>query len=128
MMLRRSRKASEAFAERRRVEDEAQRLAAVAPQLLSLRLEIEEDRGGAIASEVKHVRHVVVAYAPALFVFPCGDDACKNGGHDMTYAVLNELRGRVETFALEDACYGDVGSAPCGLVVHVTGKAAYRAP
>lgn len=127
MMPRKSREASERFTERRRMEDEAQRLAKVAPQLVSLRLEIEEGRGGAIASEAKHVRHVVIAHAPALFLFPCGDDACKNGGHDLTYSVLNEVRERIEQFVLEDTCYGDVGSAPCGMVVHVTAKAAYRA-
>src|SRR5579872_2232371 len=124
-MLRRSREASERFAERRRMEDEAARLAAIAPRLISLRLDIEEGRGGAIASEAKHVRHVIVERAPALFLFPCGDPACKNGGHDLTYEVLNELRRQAEAFVVEDGCRGDVGTASCAMTVRIEAKAIY---
>jgi hypothetical protein len=124
-MMRRSREASERFAERRRLEDEADRLAAAVPALRSLRLEVEEGREGAIASETKHVRHVVVPRAPALFLFPCGDPACKDGGHDLTVNMLSELKRRVETFVLEDTCFGNVGAGSCGRVLHVAATAAY---
>jgi hypothetical protein len=125
-MLRRSREASERFAERRRLEDEAERLAAAVPGLRSLRLEVEEGRGGAIASETKHVRLVVVGRAPALFIFPCSDPACSDGGHDLTAPMLQELRQGAESFALDDTCFGNVGAGSCGRVLHVSGTAAYE--
>ena len=126
-MTRRSRGASDRFAERRRLEDEADRLATAVPALQSLRFEVEEGRGGAIAPESKYVRLVVVRRAPALLFFPCGDPACKEGGHDLTALALNELRHRSETFALEDTCLGNVGSRYCGRVLHVVAMATYAA-
>jgi hypothetical protein len=124
-MLRRSREASERFAERRRLEDEADRLSAAVADLRSLRLEVEEGRGGAIASETKHVRLVVVARAPALFLFPCGDPACSDGGHDLTTPILSELRRHAESFVLDDTCPGNVGSGTCGRILHVAATASY---
>ncbi len=123
-MIRRSREASERFAERRRLEDEAERLAATVPALRSLRLEVKQGREGVIA-ETKHVRHVVVARAPALFLLPCSDSACKDGGHDLTAPMLSELKRRVETFVLEDTCFGNVGTGSCGRILHVAATAAY---
>jgi len=64
------RKQSEAalrFAERRRREDDAPRLSAEVPRLLTLRLEIEERSGGSVVAEPVHVRRIVVEHAPALF-------------------------------------------------------------
>ena len=63
----RSTEASQAAAERRQREDRAPRLIAEAPQLASLKLEIEEMRQGASVPETVHVKHVAVAHAPALF-------------------------------------------------------------
>jgi hypothetical protein len=125
-MFRRSREASERFAERRRLEDEAERLAAAVPDLLSLRLDVEERHGAGIASETKHVRHVVVARAPALFLFPCGDPACSDGGHDLTAPILNKLRRRADSFALDETCAGSIGTISCARILHVVATAGYR--
>ena len=76
--------AAERYAERRRREEEAPRLLTAIPTLESLRLEIEERRAGGSLSEAAHVRRIVVERAPALFVLPCHDAACKGGGHDVT--------------------------------------------
>src|SRR5689334_11753022 len=75
-------------AERRRREDEAPRLLARVPKLESLKLEIEERRPEATSADVQHVKRVVVESAPALFEIACCDRACKDGGHDITRAVL----------------------------------------
>lgn len=120
--------AAQRFAERRKREDDAPRLSTVVPRLDTLRLEVEERRGVALSAESKHVRHVVVAGAPALFVVPCGDRECKDGGHDLTDAILRPLSTGATTFSIDDACPGSVGNgrAACGRVVHVTANATYR--
>jgi hypothetical protein len=128
MMRSRSRfsEAAQRFAERRRREDEAPRLRERVPSLASLRLEIEEKRGSNSAGDPKHVRVVVVESAPALFFIPCGDHACRDGGHDVTSAVLRGLQSGLERFELEDPCAGSVGTAECGRVVHILVTATHR--
>ena len=123
-MNRRYSEAAERFAQRRRREDEAPRLRARIPALLSLRLEVEERRALSTVVEFRHVRHVVDS-APALFLLPCGDPVCKDV-HDVTNAILEGLQSGVERFAVEDTCTGDVGTAQCGRVVKVTAIATYR--
>jgi hypothetical protein len=118
--------ASQRFAERRRREDEAPRLLERVPELTGLRLEVEERRASSNAADSKHVRHVVVDRAPALFFLPCGDPACKDGGHDVTSPLMRGLMGRETKFEAEDTCSGSVGTAPCGRVLHVVGIATYR--
>jgi hypothetical protein len=125
MMTGRSREAFLRFAERRRREDEARRLHTEVPRLCSLRLEIEEHRGSSTLAETKHVRHVVVARAPALFVMPCGDPDCREGGHDLTDAVMQRLRERAIDFVVEHECGGDVRGARCDRVVRIHAAAAY---
>jgi hypothetical protein len=125
MMTGRSREAFLRFAERRRREDEASRLQAEVPRLRALRLDIEELRGSAPLAETKHVRHVVVARAPALFLLPCGDSECKDGGHDVTDLVMQRLRDAATGFIVEHACVGDLRGAPCGRVVRVRAAANY---
>jgi hypothetical protein len=71
--FRRGRAAAERSSERRRREDEAPRLAAVIPELESLRLEVSEKRGDIGVAEASHIRRVVVDHAPALFLIPCGE-------------------------------------------------------
>ena len=65
--MRMSKKQSEAaqrYAERRQREDEAPRLKSVAPDLVSLSVEVEDGSGAGVAPS-RHVRHVVVESAPA---------------------------------------------------------------
>jgi hypothetical protein len=122
----RNSEAAQRFAERRRREDAAPRIREVVPNLATLRLEIDERRGASNAGDPKHVRLVVVDSAPALFNLPCGDHACKDGGHDMTDNVLRALQAGATRFELEDTCHGNVGKAFCGAVMHILITATYQ--
>jgi hypothetical protein len=118
--------AAERYAERRRREEEAPRLLTAVPNLESLKLEIEERRAGGSLSEAAHVRRIVVERAPALFVLPCHDAACKGGGHDVTHEIMRSLREKQERFTGEHACGGSVGSAECHRVLIYVGIATYK--
>lgn len=122
----RQREAAERFAERRRRENEAQRLLAVAPRLETLRFEIEERRAGSTVAQSTHVRPIVVANAPALFIFPCQDAACRDGGHDLTPVVCRALRDGMERFEGEDPCRGQTGSADCPRILRFIATATYK--
>ncbi len=124
MNFRRNSPAALRFAERRRREDDAPRLGAEVPNLLSLKLEIDE-RGG--SATPKYTRRIMVETAPALFFLPCGDPRCVDGGHDVTSTVMRALRSRAETFDGADDCSGSVGSSPCSRVLHFEAIAEYRA-
>lgn len=113
--------------ERRRREAEAPRLAATVPTLEKLRLECSERAANILRPEHTHVRHVVVQSAPALFVVPCHDSRCKDGGHDLTAAILAALKTRKERFTGDDACSGVVGSSACSRVLDYVGVATYQA-
>ncbi len=126
--MNRSREAAERFAERRRREDEAPRLRDVVPTLTSCRIEVDEARAGVTGAEVSHTRRVVVAHAPALFIVPCSDGSCRDGGHDITHDVLRGLRESRAEISGQDACYGHVGNADCGRVLRFTAFADYQAP
>jgi hypothetical protein len=121
----RSREAHLRFAERRRREDEARRLHEEVPRLRTLKLEVEEHRREVTIAETRHVRHIVVDRAPALFELPCNDPACRDGGHDLTEGMIQRLRAQATDFVLEDVCMGDVRGAPCGRVVRVHVTATY---
>ena len=121
----RSREAHLRFAERRRREDEARRLHDEVPDLRTLKLEVEEHRREATIAETRHVRHIIVDRAPALFELPCNDPACRDGGHDLTDAMTQRLRAQSTDFVLEDVCMGDVRGAPCGRVIRVLVTATY---
>ena len=125
MMGGRWREAEQRFNERRRREDEALRLLEKVPRLRSLKLEIEEHRGVSTLAETKHTRVVIVERAPALFVVPCGDRDCRDGGHDVTDAVLRALLAGEERFEVEDGCVGNIRSAECGRTVRIVAKATY---
>lgn len=127
-MMNRRGEAAERFAERRRREDEAPRLRDVIPDLLDCRIDIAEGRGDATSVDVSHTRRLVVARAPALFVIPCSDPSCRNGGHDVTFELLRGLRERRVEVRGEDACNGDVGAVHCGRVLRFTAHAQYRQP
>ncbi|HEY1695513.1 MAG TPA: hypothetical protein VGG39_25260 [Polyangiaceae bacterium] len=122
----RNTEAAQRFAERRRREDEAPRLAAIVPALATLRLEIEERRGSTTAGNPKHVRLVVVESAPALFDIPCGDHACRDGGHDVTGSIVRGLEAHQARIEVEDTCHGSLGSATCGTVMNVVATATYK--
>jgi len=112
------------FAERRRREDDAPRLHEVVPNLVSLRLDIE-DRSGVTAT--KHNRRVVVEQAPALFLIPCADPRCADGEHDLTATVMRALRTHQTSFHGEDGCVGSIGPSSCARVLRFDAVAEYRA-
>jgi hypothetical protein len=113
------------FAERRKREDESPRLTAEVPRLRTLALEIEEKIEGGSLAEPTHIRRVVVQHAPALFVLPCGDSRCRDGGHDVTHAVLRALRAGETRFDGEDACAGSIGTGRCLRILHYVAIATY---
>ena len=123
MNYRRNSPQAQRFAERRRREDDAPRLRDQVPDLLSLRLDIEDrtDVGGNT-----HTRRVVVDHAPALFLVPCGDPRCSDGEHDLTSTVMRALRTHETSFHGEDECRGAVGPSPCSRVLRFDAKAEYR--
>ena len=123
----RRREAAERSAERRRREDEAPRLREVVPGLESLKLEIAERRGDAPITEASYVRRVVVEHAPAMFLVPCGDTSCRDGGHDITHAVMRGLSDRRTEFEGEDHCHGRTGNADCPRILRFVATAVYQA-
>ena len=118
--------AAERAAERRRREAEAPRLAALVPTLANLRLEVHERSASIARPERTHTRIVVVETAPALFVLPCHDSQCKQGGHDLTAAILAGLRTHKARFEGEDVCGGMVGSVACSRVLGYVATATYN--
>jgi len=124
MMNRRNSPQALRFAERRRREDDAPRLHEQVPNLVSLRLDIE-DRSG-IADGSEHIRRVVIDRAPALFLLPCGDPRCADGEHDLTTTVMRALRSQETSFHGKDSCMGSVGASACSRVLQFEGVAAYR--
>jgi hypothetical protein len=112
--------AAERYAERRRREDEAPRLHQEVPDLVSLSFEVEESNAGVVDPQQKYVRKIVVEHAPALFLVPCGDSRCTEGGHDVTSAVMRALRSHQTEFEGTDDCSG------CQRVVHFQATAEYR--
>jgi hypothetical protein len=115
-------------AERRRREDEAPRLKHEVPTLAELKLELSEQIGDSNVSAAKHVRHVVVDHAPALFEVPCTDSACQDGGHDLTSEIVRALKNGSTEFSGDDDCHGRLGTSasPCRRVLHYTAFAKYR--
>lgn len=112
-------------ADRRLREDDAPRLATKVPELKSLQVSIV-DRGG--STSVRYKKLVVVASAPALFVFPCTEPRCEEGGHDVTTAIMAALYRRMTTLEGDSRCDGSVGSAPCGREIHYSVVADYGLP
>jgi hypothetical protein len=113
-------------AERRERENAAPRLSSEVPGLSSLRLEVEEKSGTSSSVQPKYTRFIVVSSAPALFLLPCGDSNCTDGGHDVTSAVMNALRAHKTQFGGEDECRGSVGTSFCARVLHFQAAAEYR--
>ena len=126
MMWRQNREATLRTAERRQREDDAPRLTEAVPALQGLRLEVLEHSSSISHPQHTHVRHVVVASAPALFVMPCHDTQCKDGGHDLTQEILAALSRRNAHFKGEDVCRGMVGSAGCSRTLGYVAVATYQ--
>jgi hypothetical protein len=125
-MWRRNPEAARRTAARRQREDEAPRLAAACPKLESLGIRVLEGNPGMSGPEGAHTRRVVVATAPALFVLPCGDSQCQDGGHELTAELLSALRSNKVQFEGEDSCRGVIGSAECRRVLRYVATASYR--
>jgi hypothetical protein len=118
--------AAQRFAERRSREDEAPRLRQQLPGLAALVLEIEERRrDGIVGMGPRHIKRIVVESAAALFVVPCGDPRCKEGGHDITQSVMAALRAARTRFEGHEECCGSQGNAPCDRVMYYVGIASY---
>ena len=126
MNHRRFGEAAQRATERRRREDEAERLKNEVPRLESLRLDIAEKRQGSVVAETSHIKRVVVDSAPALFVLPCLDRECKEGGHDVTDMILRSLRSGATRFEGDHICNGRVGAADCGRILSFVATATYR--
>ncbi len=112
-------------ADRREREEQAPRLLTSVPVLKSLRISIEDRYPLGVT---KHVRHVMVARAPALFVIACGDATCDSEGHDITSEVMRALYARSTTLESESRCDGNVGTAQCPRILHFKLQAEYAPP
>jgi hypothetical protein len=118
--------AAQRSAERRERENQAPRLSAEVPRLLNLKLEVEERLNDSPVAEPKHVKRVVVEHAPALFLLPCGDSRCDQGGHDVTHAIMRCLKNGEQAFDGDDSCHGSTGGAPCNRTLHYHATAEYK--
>ena len=127
-MFHRNHEAAERARQRQQTEDDAPRLSTEVPNLKSLKLTYSYKRGEARIGESTHSRLVVVERAPALFVVPCSDRDCKDGGHDITSRVMQALKSGRATFEGDDPCHGALGSAGvrCSSVLSYGGEAVYR--
>jgi hypothetical protein len=115
----------ERFLERRRRENVAPRLLALFPGLQALRIRLSEHRDDGSLVEPAYTRLIVVANAPAVFVFPCQDSACVDGGHDVTVAICAALRRGQADFVGEDRCRGYLGGQECSRVLRYAAAAFY---
>jgi hypothetical protein len=117
--------AAQRSSERRQRENDAPRLRESVPTLESLQLELVEHAG---TNTTAHRKHVVVASAPALFLIPCGDKECRDGGHDITHEVMRSLQQKSAQISGEHVCEGQVGSAPCTRRLQYQTRAIYLNP
>ena len=108
-------------------EDQATRLQSEVPLLRSLRMTVSHSRGEMGFSATEHVKIIVVARAPAMFFVPCGDPACRDGGHEITDEVMRALKSGKSSFEGTDACHGALGTAssPCSTSIRYRCEAGY---
>lgn len=107
-------------ADRRRREDDAPRLQVEVPRLARLSLSLGERGAGGHDLGAAHIRRVVVESAAALFLVPCSAPGCPSGAHDLTAAIMPELRRGSTRFE------GATGCDACGCVMSHVGNAEYR--
>ena len=122
---RRSQATNGRAAERRRRERDAPLLREEVPHLLSLFIEIKESGQGSGLPDATHIRRFVLATAPALFLFACGEPACEGGGHDISPEVTVALRSRQPELLGSSRCAGMVNEAACVREVHFVMKATF---
>lgn len=123
--MRRDPEAMRRAAARRQREDDAARLLDKVPNLKRLALHIEERPLGPEGPPVRHIRHVVVERAPALFEIPCSERGCHGGGHDLTRRVLRALRGGKAEFSGKHRCSGEIDGAECQVEICFEAEATY---
>lgn len=123
--MRRDPEAAKRAQQRRAREDSAPRLQQKVPRLAALKLFIKEWPFGEEAHEVSYTKLVVVDRAPALFVIPCADRACKEGGHDLTRRIIRALRDGKTEFTGKHECAGDIAGSECPLVLTFEAEASY---
>jgi hypothetical protein len=108
---------------RRQREDDAPRLAALIPELKALAIRVDEK---SIITAPKYVRRFVVDRAPAVFLIPCSDPNCSDGGHDISSEVMPALRSRKPRFNGSHTCTGWIGSNHCERTIWFEGEAEYE--
>jgi hypothetical protein len=111
--------------ERREREDAAPRLRDEVRGLRGLSITVGEQNEAGVLACTCYVRHVVVAHAPALFIIPCTEGGCEDGGHDITQELLAGLRAGQSEFAGTNTCRGYRGGEHCGRVLHYAAQASY---
>jgi hypothetical protein len=126
MVGRRVSEAAQRAAARRQREDDAPRLKDTVPTLESLKLEIDQRSAADAVTGTSYIRRIVVANAPALFIVPCADRACTDGGHDVTREILAGLAQKRESLEGSHTCQGNVRTAHCGSVLRYKATAEYR--
>lgn len=125
MNRRQNRETAERTRERYERQDAAPRLQDEVRDLTRLTLQVSEREGDGGVGLPHYTRVIVVATAPALFEIPCTDQSCRDGGHDITYAVMQALREHATDFQGEDACAGTRGTGSCRRVLHFQMHAEY---
>jgi hypothetical protein len=111
-------------AERRQREDDAPRLLAVAPRLRTLQIAFSDGEGA--LAKIDHVRHVMVARAPALFTQRCANPSCKEGEHELTPMLLAALKRGEARIEGEDPCLAPIGTGTCPWVLRYVATASYE--
>jgi len=112
--------------QRWRQADDSPRLSSEVPRLETLRIAVTEWRADNEINGSNFVRIYPVPAAPALFLLPCGDQACHDGGHDITREVMQALRAGLTSFEGKDPCYGSQGTGQCTRVLAYKATATYR--
>jgi hypothetical protein len=122
--MRRISEAAKRAAERREKENAAKRLHDLVPELAEMTINIDERRFGHDESEVRHIRHIVVDNAPAIFDLPCCDRQC-DGHHDITGKILRGLKAHKTHIEGSDRCLGHSRDGDCALELRYTVQASY---
>jgi hypothetical protein len=107
-------------------ENAAPRLIREVPRIASLRINMAEYREESTEAFSRHTRHVVVARAPALFRYACGQ-GCTDGGFDFTYDIMRALRTGSCDFHGKGVCHGTRFQADCRNRVEFDAFATYFA-
>jgi hypothetical protein len=116
--------ASVCAVERRQREDSAPRINEMFPQLSALSIHVDEHSS---VLSPRYVRRVVIQNAPALFILPCSDPNCSDGGHDISSDIIGQVRSKRREFDGSHVCGGWIGSRQCGRTIWFHCEASYSA-